>query len=126
MAVFVEAATAIHATGSGTVAGVSYSAAVSGAEGRGGVTGQVAAAAPAERTAAAAPAAAAAAAAAAPVAATTPSSGTSATTWILIGVVAAALAVGLTWTLVRRRRRLASDTRQYCSLHPEDALCGAA
>jgi LPXTG-motif cell wall-anchored protein len=60
------------------------------------------------------------------VAATTPSSGTSATTWILIGVVVAALAVGLiAWTLVRRRRRLATDTRQYCSLHPEDALCGA-
>ena len=126
-AVFVPAALAINDTGSGT-GGVSYAWArtaaatgtsvasfQAGTHGRGGV------AVPEAQVAVVAPVA------AAPVAATTPSSGTSSTTWIVIGVALAALAVALVaWALVRRRRRLASDTQQYCSLHPEDALCGAA
>ena len=116
--VFVEAATAIHATGSGTGAGVSYSAAVSGAEGEAASRDRWRRRhrqrhrprhRPRQRLLWPRP----------PHHPAHPRRRG-------FGVVAAALAVGLTWTLVRRRRRLASDTRQYCSLHPEDALCGAA
>jgi LPXTG-motif cell wall-anchored protein len=52
--------------------------------------------------------------------------GTSTTTWVILAVALAALAIGV-WFLVRRRRmsRFAAPADSFCSLHPQDARCPA-
>ena len=52
--------------------------------------------------------------------------GTSTTTWIVIAVLLAALLIGV-WAFLRRRSgpEVATSDGAFCSLHPEDAKCGA-
>jgi LPXTG-motif cell wall-anchored protein len=52
--------------------------------------------------------------------------GTSATTWIVIAILLAALLIGV-WAFLRRRSgpEVATSEGAFCSLHPEDAKCGA-
>jgi hypothetical protein len=55
------------------------------------------------------------------------SGGVSTTTWVIIAVVAAMLAIGA-WLLLRQRSRsgtVASRSAAFCSLHPDDARCAA-
>ena len=111
VAVFVQAAPAMNAYGSGAGGGVTVASVgtpQSGSQGRGGV------ALPAGGVAAArAPA---------------PTSGTSSSTpWIVTGIVAVAFVAAIAvWAAARSRRRSVRPSAQYCSLHPDDALCGAA
>jgi len=109
-AVFVQAALAMNDYGSGAGGGVtvaSVGTAQAGTLGRGGVS------LPAGVAAARAPA---------------PTSGTSSSTpWIVTGIVVAAIAVAIAaWATARSRRRSARPSAEYCTLHPNDALCGAA
>ncbi len=53
------------------------------------------------------------------------SSGT--TTWIWVGVALAVLAGSVAaWAVFRRRRAQGEPSSEYCSTHPDDALCRAA
>ena len=110
VAVFVQAAPAMNAYGSGAGGGVTVASVgtpQAGSQGRGGV------ALPAGGVAAArAPA---------------PTSGTSSSTpWIVSGIAAALVVAIAVWAATRSRRRSVRPSAQYCSLHPDDALCGAA
>jgi hypothetical protein len=58
---------------------------------------------------------------------TAASGGLSTTTWVVIGVVVAMLAIAA-WLLLRQRSRSGTATSRsaaYCSLHPEDVRCTA-
>jgi hypothetical protein len=55
------------------------------------------------------------------------SGGISTTTWVIIAVVVAMLAIGA-WVLLRQRSRpgrAAAQSPAFCSLHPEDVRCAA-
>jgi hypothetical protein len=55
------------------------------------------------------------------------SGGVSTTAWVIIAVVVAMLAI-VGWLFLRRRSRpgtAASQSTQFCSLHPEDMRCSA-
>jgi len=108
VAVFVQAAPAMHDFGSGAGGGVTVASAgtaQAGTLGRGGVS------LPAGVAAARAPA---------------PTSGTSSSTpWIAAGIIAAAFVAAIAVWATSRRRSV-RPSAEYCSLHPDDALCGAA
>ena len=58
---------------------------------------------------------------------TASSGGVSTTTWVILAVVVAMLAIGA-WLLLRQRNRpetAASRGAAFCSLHPDDARCTA-
>ena len=53
--------------------------------------------------------------------------GLSTTTWVIIAVIVAMLAIGA-WVLLRQRSRpgrAAAQSSAFCSLHPEDVRCTA-
>jgi hypothetical protein len=108
VAVFVPVAPAMNVDGSGAGGGVTV--ATLGTAQPGTAAGGVSL--PAGVAAARAPAA---------------TSGTSSTTpWIVTGIIAAAVVVTIAaWATTRSRARSVRPSAEYCSLHPDDALCGA-